>query len=188
MSKGSGDCLSFARSHFYINELRSIAENTAMLHGEGDQQTILAWFALATALEDNGEIIEAGEILIHALEKMEIDPGFEHPHTLIIATKVAIFLRDKGNFDSSEKMFERILKTLECAPHPDYDFIFTNLSAMGSLMEFADRLPEAAELHKRALEGRTGLFGPEHERTRFSALRLAAVLEKMQQPNIKSAT
>ena len=188
MSKASGDCFSFARSHLYINELRSIAENTAMLHGEGDQQTILAWFALATALEDNGEIIEAGEILIHALEKMEIDPGFEHPHTLIIATKVAIFLRDKGNFDSSEKMFERILKTLECAPDPDYDFIFTNLSAMGNLMEFADRLPEAAELHKRALEGRTELFGADHERTRFSALRLAAVLEKMPESKIKSET
>lgn len=179
MSKTSGDCFSLARSHFYINELRSIAENTAMLHGEGDQHTILAWFALATALEDNGEIIEAGEILIHALEKMEIDPGFEHPHTLIIATKVAIFLRDKGNLESSEKMFERILKTLECAPDPDYDFIFTNLSAMGCLMEFADRLPEAAELHKRAMEGRTSHFGPKHERTRFSAMRLAAVLEKM---------
>ena len=188
MSKASGDCLSFARSHFYINELRSIAENTAMLHGEGDQQTILAWFALATALEDNGEIIDAGEIFIHALEKMEIDPGFDHPHTLIIATKVAIFLREKGSLDSSEKMFERILKTLECAPDPDYDFIFTNLSAMGRLMEFAGRLPEAAELHKRALEGRTGLFGPDHERTRFSALRLAAVLEKMPESKIKSET
>lgn len=43
-----------------------------MRYGKGDQQTILAKCALATALEDNGEIIEAGEIFIHALEKMEM--------------------------------------------------------------------------------------------------------------------
>jgi hypothetical protein len=129
-----------------------------IIYEECNNQTILAWRELATALEDNGEVIDAGEIFIHALEKMEIDPGFDHPHTLTIATKVAIFLRDKGNLDSSEKMFNRILKTLECAPDPDFDFIYTNLSAMGSLMEFADRLPEAAELHKRAFEGRTNLF------------------------------
>lgn len=188
MSKSIGDSFSFQLDQAHLNELKRVAENRAMLHGEDDQQTILAWCALATALEDDGEIIDAGEIFIHALEKMEIDPGFDHPHTLIIATKVAIFLREKGSLDSSEKMFERILKTLECAPDPDYDFIFTNLSAMGRLMEFADRLPEAAELHKRALEGRTELFGADHERTRFSALRLAAVLEKMPESKIKSET
>ena len=179
MSEADLDNLSFPPVQSNLTNLRRFAEDMAMLWGEGDQQTILAWCELAAALEDCGEIIEAGEILIRALEKMEIDPGFKHPHTLTIATKVAIFLRDKGNLDSSEKMFDRILKTLECAPDPDYEFIYTNLSALGNLMEFADRLPEAAELYKRTLEGRTALLGPEHERTRFSALRLAAVLEKM---------
>ena len=171
----------------HLTRLKKDADLMAELLGENNLQTILAQCAFADALEEDGEMLEAGEIFVRVLEKMEVDPSFEHPHTLIIATKVAIFWRDKGNFDSSEQLFIRILKTLECAPNPDYEFIYTNLSAMGNLMEFADRLPEAAELYKRALEGRTGLFGPEHERTRFSALRLDAVLEKMQQPKIKSA-
>lgn len=181
MSQSSED-LKASLSNHHINELKKFAENTEMHFGEHDQQTILAWCSLASALEDDGEIIDAGEIYFRALQKMEISLGFEHPHTLIIATKVAILLRNRGSLESSEKMFLRILKTLESAPNPDYDFIFTNLSAMGSLMEFADRLPEAAELHKRALEGRIGLFGPDHDRTRYSAARLAAIREKMEHP------
>jgi len=162
-----------------IMKLRKKAERMAELWGHDHEQTSMALCLVADALEENGQMQEAGEIFVRVLEKMKIDPGFAHPHTLIIATKVAIFWRDQGKFEPSEKMFHRVIETLDGAPIPDYDLIYTNLSALGKLMEFADRFPEAEEFHKRALEGRSLLFGPDDPRTRTSAKRLARVEEKL---------
>jgi tetratricopeptide (TPR) repeat protein len=162
-----------------VARYRRIAGLLEEMGGASDPATHTGVALLADALEKNGELQEAEQTFQSLLEEMERAPGFDHPHTLIVAMKLAILYRNARKFDVSESLFRRVLDSLEKSSEPDYSFIFTVLSAWGKMLDDAGRLNEAEAVLIRAVEGRIHLHGPTHESTRRSAERLDSVREKM---------
>ena len=163
-----------------VARYRRIAGLLEEMGGASDPATHTGVVLLADALEKNGELQEAEQTFQSLLEEMERAPGFDHPDSLIVATRLAILWRNARKFDVAESLFRRVLDSLEKSSDPDYSFIYNVLSAFGKMLYDADRFPEAEAVLMRAVEGRTHLHGPTDESTRRSAERLDSVREKMQ--------
>ncbi len=149
--------------------------------GEKHPETAQAQVLLGKLLLQSGDATAARQLFEKALATQEEVLGTGHPRTLATLTDLASAHRNLSELDRARELFEEALARHEealAAGRPDSDplALAETLEAYGQLLKNQRAYREAIGAHRRALEIREAILGPEHPRVGQTLRNLGTVV------------
>ncbi len=142
--------------------------------GADHVQTLAAMNSLAYILEQRGDL-PAAEAMYRRIIAIQSATGSEHPTTFAARNNLAMLLLKQERAAEAEEAFADLLRDARAALGDEHllSAIFASNHGLGlsRLQRYAEARDELEWAHARLL----ALVGPEHERTRTAAARLAEV-------------
>jgi tetratricopeptide (TPR) repeat protein len=132
--------------------------------------------ALASLLQDKGELAAARPLFERALAVCEQVLGPEHPETATSLNNLALLLRNQGDLAAARPLYERALAIREKALGPEHPHTAASLNNLARLLQVQGDLAAARPLFERALAVCGQVLGPEHPHTAISLDSLALLL------------
>lgn len=131
--------------------------------------------ALANTLVRLNEYIEAEELLLSALETMELFEGEKHEEVGIVYNSLANLMQHLEELERAEEYYRQALVLHREELGDDHPFVATDLHNLGSLLSVLGRNREAIELHEESLVRNRALYPDGHEETASNLVHLATL-------------
>lgn len=160
---------------------RSALEAHRRVFGPDHAKTLILQANLAYILEDRGQRDEAAEMYRGLIEARKRSTGGRDPETWAPMNNLAMLYQDMGRYGDARALYEELLAMCDemLPPGHYYTAIFRNNygSCLTELGEY-DRAREALRVSHAVI---ASVFGPDHERTKKSAARMADLEERERQ-------
>jgi len=156
---------------------RRIVQKFEKIQGLEHPQTLDALGDLAVVLRHVGKLDAAAEAAQRSITGREKVIGKNHPWTLPTVIQHGYILTLQGDHSRGEEIIRIALAGLETELGKDHPAVNTGATCLSkNLLRQNQRLEEAEDLGRRALDGRTRALGPDHPYTFKSVHHLARVL------------
>ncbi|KAJ2990720.1 hypothetical protein NUW58_g2811 [Xylaria curta] len=151
-----------------------------ILNAMNEVPGVRAYFEAADRLESRGEIRQAMNIWVKALEAlMGRDAGADEERKFLILMKIALLAQTTGLPDSAIEYYLRALDLSVKIYGKDGINNFQIINELAVLFENQGMVKEAAHLYRRSLLGRTKVNGASHADTLMTTQELGNVCQKL---------
>ena len=132
---------------------------------------------LATLLQAQGKLDEAGVLFRGALEASRATLGDRHPDTLISMNNLGGLLLAQGKLDEAGVLLREAIEAKRATLGDRHPSTLASMNNLGGLLHDQGKLDEAEPLWREALEVKRVMLGDRHPDTLISMNNLGALLQ-----------
>ena len=162
----------------YADALRHLHEAASLTNRVGDP---IEWarvqFAIASALQDNGDYRQAGAVIKEVVKEQTAALGPENPIVLLSRLWFAIALEYQGNYAIAEAELRSIVELENKAQGPEHADTLKARNNLANALRGQGKYSEAEKEHRAVLAIREHALGLEHPDTLSSRNNLATTLQ-----------
>ena len=132
---------------------------------------------LATLLQAQGKLDEAGVLFRGALEASRATLGDRHPDTLISMNNLGGLLLAQGKLDEAGVLLREAIEAKRATLGDRHPSTLASMNNLGGLLHDQGKLDEAGVLYRECLVARRAMLGDRHRDTLDSLQNLAGLLQ-----------
>jgi serine/threonine-protein kinase len=146
------------------------------LYGDTHEEVALGQIALASIVQDGGELAESGALFRTGVETMRRVHGPDHPRVAEAIEALAYWLESNGDFEEAEEQYRLALGILRSTAPEGDERVVSVAASLGNFLRQLGRLDESEPLLREALTAQRTLYGNRHPDVASTARTLAALL------------